>query len=113
MKNFLHLNKNTNMEATQSTQKIYTDLQKTLTNLENAFLSIDRNKINTVPFEGSWTAGELMDHVLKSLEGVNAVVHGKTGPIDRAPDQNISQMEKIFLDLNNKFQSPEFVKPAA
>ena len=91
--------------------KIYGDLNKALDNLQVLLSSISKDKINQVPFEGSWTAGQLMDHTLKSLEGVNKVIHHKTGPAERAPDQFISELEKLFLNFNIKMKAPEFAEP--
>ena|SRR5688572_364886 len=65
-------------------------------------------QINQVPFEGSWTPGQVADHIIKATGGIpdqhtdvpNRVYNEKTGAID-----------SMFLDFTTKFKSPPFVVP--
>lgn len=86
------------------------ELMKTLTELIDEVSSTPENKINTVPFEGSWTAGQLARHLIKSYDVIQ-VIHGHTIPTKREPDVNFGQIAKIFLDFTTKFQSPDFIVP--
>jgi hypothetical protein len=38
--------------------------------------SIRQEQINTVPFPGSWTAGQVAEHILLSASGVLEVIQG-------------------------------------
>lgn len=88
---------------------LITELQNTTAQLTAAVNAIPNEKFNTVPFEGSWTAGQVCDHLLQSL-GVS-VLYGATKTTDRAPDKNVAEIGNIFLDFSTKLQSPDFILP--
>ena len=67
-------------------------------------------QLNTIPFEGSWTGGQVAEHLLKS-GGVTEVIFGRTSPTNRAVDEKVSTL-KIFLDFSIKMQSPDFIIPS-
>lgn len=67
-------------------------------------------QLNTIPFEGSWTAGQVGEHLLKS-GGAVEVVFGRAIATERAPDEKIPMLS-IFLDLSIKMQSPDFILPS-
>jgi hypothetical protein len=69
------------------------------------------NDFNKVPFEGSWTAGQVVDHILKSVEGVANVISAEAISTERAPDEFVKSIADTFLDFNVKFESPDFVLP--
>jgi hypothetical protein len=79
--------------------------------ISNLTTMLDETKFNTVPYEGSWTAGQLMDHVTKSIGGMAQAIqqHGK--PTERNAGERIADLEKTFLDMDLKMQSPEFIMP--
>jgi len=67
-------------------------------------------KTNKVPFEGSWTAGQVGDHLLKSyaiIETLNAEVKETR----RAPDLKVKEIKTFLLDFELKMKSPEFIIP--
>jgi hypothetical protein len=80
--------------------------------LINVLNSFDEQNINQVPFEGSWTAGQVAEHVLKSASGVLAALEGNTRPADRDPEQNVAQLRELFLNFEIKMQSPDFIIPS-
>ncbi|WP_345950375.1 DinB family protein [Mucilaginibacter sp. PAMB04274] len=45
-------------------------------------------QFNQVPFEGSWTAGQLAEHVLKSQSSIGELFGGSARPANRKPDEN-------------------------
>jgi hypothetical protein len=53
------------MEQTQ----IFEDLKVTLDELVELLSTFDQKGFNIIPFEGSWTAGELSQHLVKSIGG--------------------------------------------
>jgi dihydrofolate reductase len=73
--------------------------------------SFSQEQINQVPFEGSWTAGQVSEHVIKSVSGVAYAIRGKVKPADRPADQNIEPIRAVFLDFTIKMKSPEFIIP--
>jgi len=92
------------------------DLPAEIANAKEALLTalgkFDDETINTVPFEGSWTGGQVAEHVLKSASGVMAALEGDTKPADRNPEQNVQQLRELFLNFNIKMQSPDFIIPS-
>ncbi|HWD87630.1 MAG TPA: DinB family protein [Mucilaginibacter sp.] len=68
--------------------------------------------VNTIPFEGSWTAGQVADHVLMSASAVAGALKGPVKPADRDPKQHIQLMSDIFLNFDHKLKSPDFIIPS-
>ena len=63
-----------------------------------------------MPFEGSWTAGQVAQHILLSSSSVE-VLRGPVKKTKRAPDEGIENLRSIFLDFDTKLESPEFIMP--
>lgn len=85
------------------------ELQETRLRLIELGNLIDDNKVDTVPFEGSWTAGQLLEHVDKAVNP--SILVGNTQATDRPADEKVGTVKKIFLDFNVKFESPDFILP--
>ncbi len=73
--------------------------------------SVDQDQFNTVPFEGSWTAAQLGEHILKSAIDTPKLLNGATIPTERAADERVAWIEEIFLNYNTKMQAPDFIVP--
>lgn len=85
--------------------------EKAITELTGLMSSVDVNKVNTVPYAGSWTAPQLLRHVVKSINGMTQALQ-VPGPVaDRDPSARVEELRSIFLDLSKKFERPEFIKP--
>ncbi|AGA77689.1 DinB family protein [Echinicola vietnamensis] len=72
--------------------------------------ALSENQLNAIPFEGSWTAAQVGDHLFKSY----AVVHtlkGNTTACDRKVDQKVWDIKNVFLDFTIKMASPEAILP--
>jgi uncharacterized damage-inducible protein DinB len=70
-------------------------------------------QFNAIPFEGSWTAGQVAEHLLKSETNVPRVWRGHTQPTTRPPGEKAGILEKVFLDTTNKLKAPDFIIPSA
>jgi hypothetical protein len=68
--------------------------------------------INTVPFEGSRTGGQVAEHVLKSVSGVLETLKAKVKQTERDPEENVKQLSDIFLNFDIKMKSPDFILPS-
>jgi DinB family protein len=92
------------------------DLQSELTNtkqdLLNALSLFDQENINVVPFEDSWTGGQVAEHVLKSLSGCLQNITGPTKLTERNPAEHVKQLGEVFLNMNIKMKSPDFIIPS-
>ncbi len=72
--------------------------------------SLNDEQLNAVPFEGSWTAGQLGNHLYKSYN-VMDVLNGNVEETDRNPVAKLAEIEKTFKDFTIKMKSPEMVLP--
>ena len=79
--------------------------------LLSLFSSLDENKINTIPYEGSWTAAQLLIHITKSTRGMAKAMQKDSKPAERAVGEKIPFLKKIFLDFEKKLDSPDFIVP--
>ena len=71
-----------------------------------------QEQINTVPFEGSWTAGQVAQHILKAIHGMPSLLtKGPTVKAERPFDEKTSEIDDKFLNFNIKMKSPDFIKP--
>jgi len=75
--------------------------------------SINIETINTLPFEGSWTAGQVAQHVILSAGSFVQLVNGAVKPTERNPEVNVPMLQKAFLDFSTKMKSPHFIVPEA
>ncbi|MBK1441909.1 DinB family protein [Parapedobacter sp. ISTM3] len=85
--------------------------------LENAFgellttlSSLDEQELNTVPFAGSWTAGQVGDHLRQSYDVVGCLT-GRTEVTQRDPGAYVAPLSEQFLNFEVKMQSPDFILP--
>jgi hypothetical protein len=69
-------------------------------------------QFNTVPFDGSWTAGQVAEHLLKSESGIPKILRGNTRYAGRDPFEKTAVIQSIFLDFSTKLESPEFILPS-
>ena len=68
----------------------------------------DNEQLNTVPFVGSWTAGQVADHLRKATDGLP---DQNTRPAHRDPELHVETLQALFLNFNVKYESPEFIIP--
>jgi len=74
-------------------------------------LTVDEDKINTIPYDGSWTAPQLLRHVTKSINGMTKAMHMDAKPAERNPGERIEELKKIFLNFSKKLTQPDFIVP--
>jgi hypothetical protein len=89
--------------------KLVAEVRQTGADILRMIDSFEDDNFNVVPFEGSWTAGQVSEHLLLS-GGAAEVVFGNTEPANRPADQHIGEL-RIFLDFSIKMKSPDFIIP--
>ena len=89
------------------------DLQAVLTEFAEALAAIPDEALNTVPFDGSWTPGQVARHINLSNSGFLQVLNGPTKPTERPYDAAIEKLRAILLDFDARRQAPEFIVPPA
>jgi hypothetical protein len=87
--------------------------EKTGSALRQALDEFDRESLNMIPFEGSWTAGQVGEHILKSLSGMPKLFLESTKPSERPEYKKVRDIKNIFLDLNAKFKARESILPGS
>lgn len=65
-------------------------------------------QINVIPFDDSWTAGQVCDHI---TQATSRIPDKNVADADRPIDQKIPAIEAVFLDFSTKLKSPDFVLP--
>lgn len=86
------------------TAKLASAFDKFITLVE----SFSENQINKIPFEGSWTPAQVATHIILATDGVP---DGHTQKSERAIDALLPMIRPWWEDLNQKFQSPEQLRP--
>ena len=87
------------------------NINSTTNELVSVISSFEQESLNSVPFEGSWTAAQVADHVLKSYGGVWEILNNKAIPCERKPDEKVQAVKDLFLDFSIRMTSPDFVLP--
>jgi phage-related protein len=82
-----------------------------ISELTDLMLAVDEDKINTIPYDGSWTAPQLLRHVTKSINGMTKAIHMDAKPAERDPGERIEELKKIFLNFSKKLTQPDFIVP--
>lgn len=70
-----------------------------------------QEEFNVVPFEGSWTAGQVTDHICQADTGMLSAIKGTVTQTNRAPDTAVQQIRSAFLNFDIKMKSPDFILP--
>jgi hypothetical protein len=78
-----------------------------------AITSIKLDKINHIPFEGSWTAGQVGEHINLSVSGMIDILSAPAKETEREPDQYVKNIRDMFLNFNLKFQAAQNITPTA
>lgn len=73
--------------------------------------SFSQEQLNQIPFEKSWTAGQVAEHLHRSDLLMVKALFGLVRPARRQPDQEVEKLKKIFLDFNTKLSSPAEIVP--
>jgi hypothetical protein len=98
---------------TSNKEELLAAIHEAAANLQNLMSLLDEHRVNVVPYEHSWTAGQLFRHVAKSTGGMEKVVRADAKPAARDAGERIPELKKIFLDFSHKMKSPEFIVPEA
>ena len=91
--------------------ELFMSIEEAVSQLHRLISSLNENKINTIPYKDSWTAGQLIRHVIKSTDGMGKAMDMKSKPAERDPQERIPELKKTFLDFNIKMKSPDFIIP--
>lgn len=94
-------------------KELISELNETYDALLQTLQPFTAEQLDTVPFEGSWTAGQTMEHVIKAGNGAGLFLRENTVPSDRPIDKNVATFRSILLNFDLKLTSPDFIVPTA
>lgn len=92
-------------------KELYAEMDSTQTALLQAVSSFEQEQVDMVPFEDSWTAGQVAEHMILANSGFVELINGPARPTQRRHDQMAEGIKTAFLDFQTKMKSPEFVRP--
>jgi hypothetical protein len=92
-------------------KEILNQLQNTFSEIEELVSSLEEQKLNAIPFEGSWTAAQVTDHVTRSINGMNDALGMPGKVVERNPGEKANDLKTMFLNFENKMKSPAFILP--
>jgi DinB family protein len=98
---------NTTDKKMKNTLQIEWEL--TSNDLLQGLASIKTEDFNRIPFKGSWTAGQLAEHMEKAIGP--EVLFGRVHPTERRPDEKVEAIQAVFLNFDIKMRSPDFIQP--
>lgn len=92
-------------------EQLLNDMQSTFAALYQSIHQFKDSQIGIIPFEGSWTPGQVMEHILKAVARIPGLCMGSTQMAGRAMDKKTEEIKNLFLDVSLKFKSPHFIEP--
>jgi len=93
------------------TGPIINQLEAALDETVQLLSSLTSEEANKVPFEGSWTAAQVAQHLFLSEDGMDQLLQTPAEVVDRQPDANAAELKKMFLNFEIKMKSPDFIVP--
>ncbi|MCC8410135.1 DinB family protein [Mucilaginibacter sp. UR6-1] len=88
------------------------ELQDILDTFVYEFERMPAEKINSMPFAGSWTAAQVAEHLILSANAFVGLMQGPTQDTQRPPDALVDELRTILGNMEIKMQSPDFIWPA-
>lgn len=93
------------------TTELLTSLRKTTTHFLYVLNRFSGQNINIIPFEGSWTAAQVADHITRSNTSITKALQLSGSVINRDAGERVQELKDVFLDYKTKFKSPGFILP--
>jgi hypothetical protein len=93
------------------TEAVIADLQLSTSLLLKFFSSFDSEEFNKRAADGSWTPGEIAEHLLRLDIAINRILQGSSIAANRAADEKSANIKHVFLNLERKLQAPREIQP--
>ena len=75
------------------------------------FSSFEQEEINLKPTEDSWSAGQLVQHVIKVNSGFLRILKGPTEETKRQPEEKVAAIKGNLLNTTIKRKAGDIVTP--
>ncbi len=92
-------------------EELFLSIDDAVAHLSRLAASLNEKDINQIPYQDSWTAGQLLRHVTKSTNGMAKAMLTESTPAERDSSEKVHELRKTFLNFSLKMQSPEFIVP--
>jgi hypothetical protein len=92
-------------------QEVFEPLDRALLEGLRILSPLSEQQVNTAPFTGSWTAGQVTRHIIKSNKSIGQALSLPGNTTHRPADQRVQELKDLFLDYSIKFQSAPFITP--
>ncbi|WP_057940501.1 DinB family protein [Algoriphagus resistens] len=89
-------------------ENLLKSIQFTFETLKQELSKFDQEKLNQVPFEGSWTAGQAAEHIIICGDGIP---DSNTTTTERAYDEKVGALKGLFLNFEIKFEADPSIAP--
>ncbi|HYG38209.1 MAG TPA: DinB family protein [Cytophagales bacterium] len=106
------MNFSTEQISLKRTKALSNEIAETFTELINLISSFDQGQVNIIPFQGSWTAGQLARHLIKANSGFVQVLNGPAMDSKRRIDEKVETIKTDFLNFGFKVESAPFIAPS-
>lgn len=87
------------------------DIVETFKKLNDILSKFSESELNLIPYQGSWTAGQVVQHIILACSGFSELFAGNTEKTTRKPDEKIKDIDGLFLNFNIKMDAPVFLQP--
>lgn len=94
-------------------QQLRNELEEALSSLNALFALLPEEAVNTAPYAGSWTPGQLAHHVVLTNSGFLRILNGPVQATDRPVDAGVESLRSVLLNRAAKREAPETVQPPA
>jgi hypothetical protein len=94
-------------------EQIISDIDQTFNTILLLISGMDDEFINLIPFETSWTAGQVAQHIIISGSGFADILYGAVEKTKREYDAIKLAIKSDFLNFDIKMTSPDFIVPPA
>lgn len=92
-------------------ENLPSQIKPTFEAITAAIGTFSKEDFNTVPFDKSWTAGQVAQHVKLSIDGMPELFTAETEASNRDADEKVKMIRDVFLDFDKKYDSPESIFP--
>jgi hypothetical protein len=89
-------------------QELLAEIRDCFRELKNTIAAFKNEQYNSVPFQGSWTPGQIIEHIIKFASGIP---DNHTEFTHRQFDEKMEPVRQLFLNFSIKMHSPDFVQP--
>jgi len=96
-----------------NTIEVLAAINETLEDFIQIFAEFDEDEVNEIPYEDSWTPGQVVQHNILSLSWFIDLLTGPEMETTRQPDEHVANIKAVFLNFDIKLQSPDFIIPPA